>query len=206
MQRPKTEHNLNTIANAWGAILAALHDEYGLNTSDDNFTDTPKRIAKMILTERCVGINSETECMEILGKTFQCMSGSSNSNQMIIVANPVVTWSLCPHHFENVEYHVWAAYMPKERFVGISKFPRVIELFAKQPMLQESYTTGLANLLIKATDPLGVAIIVKGYHDCVVARGAKVNKDHCVVTSAVRGVFETEPTFKEEFQSLMCGY
>jgi len=182
-------------------LLGALQIAYGLDTSNENFRETPERVARMFLNERFCGINSEEYCKSLLMKSFPKHEKDSR-DEMIIAANPAIAWSVCPHHLENVEYKVWMGYMPKDDVVGISKFNRVICHYAKQPILQEDYTSGLARLFEEALDPLGSIVIVKGKHDCMIARGARANPDQWVVTSAVRGLFLTEETYKQEFLNL----
>lgn len=179
----------------------ALSKAYGLDTNDCNFTDTPKRIAKMMILEKMIGINSESACAELLSKSFQ-KTKKSEIDQMIIVANPAISFSICPHHFENVMYEVYMAYVPTDTVVGLSKFNRVISLYARQPLLQEDYTDGLAEIIDSNLKPKGVIVIVKGKHNCMITRGANANPDQWVITSSVKGVFKEEITFKEEFLSL----
>jgi len=194
---------MQMISSAYIKILKALNLAYGLKYEDENFRETPKRIAKMMILERCRGINSEEICKQMLSKVFPCMN-NHETDQLIITTNPAIVYSICPHHFENVRYHVWTGYIPNGKFCGISKFSRVVELYAAQPILQESYTSGLADIIMEALNPKGVIVIVKGAHDCMIARGVKSNPKQVMVTSALRGVF-SEPgqhTFKEEFFSL----
>lgn len=198
LKNPQIEA-MKKIEKAWYDIFDALHEAHGLDwKNDDNFTETPKRVAKMMVLERCVGVNSENKCKEILSKGFP-----KKYDGIVVGANPITAYSLCPHHFENVTYQVWMGYSPKEKVVGLSKMGRVIKLYAKQPILQEDYTANLANLFHDALDPLGVIVIVKGKHNCMVARGLEADPEQWVVTSSVTGVFLTEDTYKSEFLNLI---
>jgi len=185
-------------------ILTGLKVYKGLDIEDENFKETPERVATMIMNEKCVGINSVDKCKQILSKSFQ-KTKKEKVDQMIIVANPSITYSLCPHHLENVEYKVWMGYMPKDRVVGLSKFDRVIKLYSKQPILQEDFTTGLCDIVCDAINPLGTIVIVKGRHDCMLSRGTETYEKNQVVTSSLRGCFLEDMTFKEEFMSL-CSF
>jgi len=179
----------------------ALNRAYGLDLSDNNLTDTPQRIAKMLILEKMIGINSESTCAELLSKNFQ-KTKKSDLDQMIIVANPATAYSICPHHFENVMYEVYMAYVPTDNVVGLSKFSRIISLYARQPLLQEDYTDGLTEIIDDALKPKGVIVVVKGKHNCMITRGANSNPEQWIITSSVKGVFKNESTFKEEFLSL----
>lgn len=195
---------MQMIEDAWKKILEAFQMAYDLNIEDENFTDTPKRIAKMMILERCSGINSEKLCIEMLRKTAFPAMDEQVEDQLIVTTSPAITYGICPHHFENVRYQVWTGYVPKKHFTGISKFSRTVEMFSKQPILQESYTSGIARIIMEALDPKGVIVVVKGAHDCMVCRGAKSNPNQFMITSAMRGIF-SDPgmqTYKEEFFTL----
>lgn len=177
------------------SIQNGLREAYGLDwENDENFRETPKRIAKSIL-ERCCGINSEKKCEELMKKTFP-----SEYNDMIIIG-PVVVDSICPHHFENVRYTVRMGYIVGERRVGLSKPGRVIKLFGRQPILQETFTHKLANIFENHLEPQGVIVVVVGEHDCMTCRGLN-EKDVRAITSCVRGNFLDSPTTKHEFFEL----
>jgi len=201
--KPKYIKAMRQIEDAWVQILNALHDSYGLDITDPNFHETPKRISRMMVLERCNGINSENLCRKILGKSFPAM-GEREDDQLVVTTNPAIVYSLCPHHFENVEYHIWTGYIPKEKFIGISKFSRIVDLYARQPKLQESLTSGLVDIIQEELDPKGSIVIVKGWHDCMICRGARSNPKQCMITSAMRGLFSSpgQHTFKEEFMQL----
>lgn len=201
---PKHKLAMEMVSSAYSKILEALQLAYDLNIADENFTETPARIAKMMILERCAGINSEQMCVDMLGKSFSPMT-DREKDQLIVTTSPAIVYGICPHHFENVRYWVWTGYIPSDKFVGISKFSRIIELYAKQPILQESFTSGIASIIDKALSPKGCIVVVKGAHDCMIARGAKSNPNQFMITSAMRGIF-AEPgmhTYKEEFFTLI---
>ena len=198
---------MECVADGWKKILEGLSISYGLDIKDENFTDTPNRIAKMMVLETCAGINSKQVCIDILNKNFPAM-GARESDQLIITNNWHEVYGICPHHFAPVHYKVWAGYVPKNNFCGISKFARVISLFAKQPILQESFVSGLCDIFMEGLEPKGVICIVSGQHGCMINRGAMVSPNNTMVTSAMRGCF-LEPNighhWKNEFMSLCKG-
>lgn len=184
------------IEKAWENILKALQIGYGLDINNENFIGTPERISRSLM-ERCLGINSENLCKEILKKSFP-----SNYRGMIVV-DPITVNSLCPHHFEDVSYLVRVGYIPKERCVGLSKLSRVIKLLGSAPILQEDYTTKCADIIYEGLDAEGVCVVTHGRHNCMVARGVK-QPGSLVTMSEVRGSFLTDPSVKEEFYQI-CG-
>lgn len=187
-----------TIREAFDSILQALHSGYGLEyENDENFTDTPDRVARSFL-EKNVGINSEALCETILKSTFP------SEYDGYIVIDPITVNSICPHHFENVVYTVYFGYMPNGRCVGLSKIPRVVKLFGRQPILQEDYTKKMADLFEKILNPRGMGILVVGKHNCMRCRGLN-DPNVQVKTPIMRGEFASIPGMKEEFYRL-CNF
>ncbi len=179
---------------AWTFILENLH----IDLEDPNFKETPKRIAKMY-EEIFAGLKPEKmeELDNELQKTFPC------SNDEMVTIKGVETWSMCPHHFLPVHYWVDVAYLPDEKVLGISKFPRVVDLLAKRPVLQEQYTQDIVDYLEQSLNPRGVAVRVKGIHLCMVMRGIKSFNSE-VITTAMTGAFKDNLITKQEFLQLIA--
>jgi GTP cyclohydrolase I len=174
---------------AWSFILESL----GIDLDDENFKETPVRITKMyneifagLLPENMEALNNH------LSKTFPC------SNDEMVTIKGVETWSTCPHHFLPVHYWVDVAYLPKDKVLGLSKLPRVVDLLAKRPVLQEQYTQDIVNYLEKTLTPRGVAVKVRGVHLCMVMRGIKSFNSE-VITSSMTGAFKESLVSKQEF-------
>jgi len=194
-----SEHDLTKakamIIDAWGQILEALKVGYGLEyENNENFIGTPERNARALL-ERCRGINSEEICCDILNKTFP-----STYNGMIMI-DPITVHSLCPHHFEDVYYKVVVAYIPTERCIGLSKIPRIIKLLGSQPILQEDFTSQIADMLMDCLGGEGVMVLTVAKHNCMIARGVQ-QQGSCVRMAELRGTFLNDPAVKDEFYKL----
>lgn len=174
-------------------ILEGLRDTFGLDITDENFIDTPKRVSRAYY-ELCLGINCQEELDAILSTSFP-----STYDGMIVSKN-IRCYSLCPHHLLPVEYHIDIGYIPKDRAIGISKIPRIVELLAKAPKLQEQLTSDIANAL-ERIECKGVIVQVRGKHLCMGARGIR-QPDVDTLTSSIRGVFEGQPV-RNEFQLLI---
>jgi len=170
-------------------ILKGLNQQFGLDLTDENFKDTPKRVARAYY-EIFEGINSE-EIENILSTSFP-----SQYNGMVVIKD-IQCFSMCPHHFLPVEYHVNFGYIPGERVLGISKLARLVTLLGKQPMLQEDFTKAIVDILEKYIKPQGSIVQIKGKHMCMVMRGAE-QRNAWTLTSAIRGNF-TEAPIREEF-------
>jgi len=171
-------------------ILKGLHDEFGLDLSDENFSDTPKRVARAYY-ELCCGINCWDDIDNILSTSFPAEYDG------MIIAKGIECYSLCPHHLLPVHYVVNVGYIPKERAIGISKIPRIVELLAKAPKLQETFTHDIVEAL-KRIECKGVIVQVSGKHLCMGSRGVK-QPNITTVTSSIYGVFE-KPEVRAEFQ------
>jgi GTP cyclohydrolase I len=181
------------VITAWKVILAALGIDH---EKDPNFKETPQRISKMYY-ELFAGLldGDLTELEDHITKTFP-----SNYTGLVAVKN-IRVWGTCPHHFLPVEYTVDIGYLPGDMVVGVSKLPRVAEVLAQRPVLQEEFTHDIVNYLERALQPKGVIAQVKGRHHCMIVRGIK-QADSCMYTSSITGVFHETPSLIAEFNNL----
>ena len=155
------------------------------------FQGTPQRLARMY-AEFCWHPDT---IEEEINKQFRRFD--SNFDEMLVKRN-IHVWTLCPHHLLPCEFRVFIGYIPKKgKVLGLSKLTRVAEILAKKPIMQEQYTTELADLLMKRLEPVGVGVTVYGKHGCMMARGIKQNSE--VVTSVMREVFLKEGPTRSEF-------
>ncbi len=171
-------------------LLLAL----GLDVHDANFKDTPKRVAKMYL-EVFDGVQGLARVEDILSTTFP-----SNYKGIIIHKN-ILAFGFCPHHLLPVEYSVSLGYIA-EKTVGLSKIPRAVELLAKRPVLQETFTHEISDMLVQHLNAKGVIVVVQGKHSCMRIRGVRTLSD-VVITSDIKGVFENSPAARAEAMQLL---
>lgn len=127
-----------------------------------------------------------------LGKGFQ-----SSSDEMIYVNN-IGFVSFCAHHLCPFMGRVHFAYIPKGRIVGLSKIPRLVEVFAKRPQLQEQLSDQLVGTFMDVLKPKGCGVVVEAYHTCMAIRGIKKEEAY-TKTTALRGIFKTRASVKSEF-------
>jgi len=169
-----------------------------VDIQDDNFFETPKRVAKAY-REILEGLlpEAEEELREHLSKTFPC-----DNDQMIVVKN-ILCWSMCPHHLLPVKYNISIGYIPKDRVLGASKLPRAAVLLGKRPILQEQLGEDIVDFIINFTGAKGVGVSITGEHMCMQMRGIKTQAK--MVTSSLRGVFLTQPSARQELMSLIGG-
>ncbi|MCS7082104.1 MAG: GTP cyclohydrolase I FolE [Bacteroidetes bacterium] len=125
-------------------------------------------------------------------------------NEMVIVRD-IELFSLCEHHLLPFFGKAHVAYVPNGKVVGLSKIPRVVDIFARRLQLQERLTTQIRDVLQEVLQPLGVAVVIEARHLCMAMRG--VQKQHSLtVTSAVSGVFEQEATRAEFMRLIRNGF
>ena len=122
-------------------------------------------------------------------------------DEMVIVKD-IEFFSLCEHHLLPFYGKVDVAYLPRNKVIGLSKIPRIVDMFARRLQLQERMTQQIAQTIQEAIDPLGVGVIAHARHFCMMMRG--VEKQHSgAVTSAMLGAFRTHKETRDEFLSLV---
>lgn len=181
-----------------GATLADLYREVlqriGENPERDGLQRTPERVANAMqfLTR---GYNENPT------KLLQDALFDVDYDEMVIVKD-VEMFSLCEHHMLPFYGKVHVAYLPKGKVIGLSKIPRLIDVFARRLQVQERLTKEIADTIQEAIDPLGVGVVIEARHLCMMMRG--VEKQHsATVTSAMLGAFRDDQQTRGEFLSLI---
>jgi len=124
-------------------------------------------------------------------------------DEMVIVKD-IEFFSLCEHHLLPFFGKVHVAYLPKGHVIGLSKIPRIVDVFARRLQIQERMTQEIAQTIQTLVDPVGVGVICEARHFCMMMRG--VEKQHSgAVTSAMLGAFRTRKTTRDEFLALVAG-
>jgi GTP cyclohydrolase IA len=180
---------LAAIAHHVRGILTAL----GLDLTDPNLAETDLRVAKMYI-EMFSGL---AEGAEPKVTTFPNEEGYSH----MVMEKQIPFYSMCAHHLVPFYGHAHIAYIPRERILGLSKFARILEFYAKRPQLQERLTEQVVTYLEEKLQPLGAMVVVEARHLCVEMRGVK-KPGALTVTSALRGIFHQKPV-REEFLDLL---
>lgn len=163
-----------------------------VDISDPNFVETPKRVAKAY-KEIFAGLGHTKKDIEDIFKT--CFPTDYKG---IVFEKNIIVFSMCPHHFLPVRYDVAVGYIPDGCGVGLSKLVRIIELLAKRPALQETFTQEIVELIEKYMHTKGAICMVRGEHYCMQMRGVK-QKDVSTTTSAANGCFLTKPEMELKF-------
>ena len=120
----------------------------------------------------------------------------------LVLVRDLEFYSLCEHHLLPFFGRVHVAYLPGERIIGLSKIPRIVELFARRFQVQERITTQVADALVEVLDPQGVIVVAEAQHMCMAMRG--VQKQHsATATRALRGVYAQDALARQEVISLL---
>jgi GTP cyclohydrolase I len=124
--------------------------------------------------------------------------------QEMVLVRDIDFFSLCEHHILPFFGRAHVAYLPQHHIVGLSKIPRLVEVFSRRLQVQERLTTQIANTLMEELDPLGVGVIIRAEHLCMRMRGVE-KQNSMVTTSAMLGAFRTHQATREEFITLVHG-
>jgi GTP cyclohydrolase IA len=166
----------------------------GEDPTRDGLLNTPERLEKsMAFLTRGYKMDVKTVLHEALFDV--------DYDEMVIVRD-VEFFSMCEHHLLPFFGKAHIAYVPNGKVIGLSKIPRLVDVFSRRLQVQERLTTEVADAISDAIDPQGVAVIMEAQHLCMMMRG--VEKQHsATVTSAMRGVFKTQLQTRNEFLSLL---
>ena len=165
----------------------------GEDPEREGLVDTPKRVVKS-WNELFSGYDKDPA--EVLGVVFE----DGACDEMVILKN-IEGYSTCEHHVLPFSYRCHIGYIPNGKVVGVSKLARLTEVFAQRLQIQERMTSQIADMLVEVLEPKGVMVVVEGQHLCMLARGVKQHNS-TMVTSAVRGVFESKDAARQEFLEL----
>lgn len=183
------ENNISLLANHYKSVIDLL----GEDAAREGLLDTPVRVAKAMkfLTK---GYNENPE--EILRKALF----KEDYSQMVIVKD-IDFYSLCEHHMLPFWGKAHVAYIPNGYITGLSKIPRVVEVFARRLQVQERLTTQIKDCIQNTLNPMGVMVVIEAQHMCMQMRGVE-KQNSTTTTSDFTGVFNTSKT-REEFINLI---
>jgi GTP cyclohydrolase I len=175
-------------------LIREILDRVGEDPSREGLLRTPVRVASALefLTR---GYTQNAE--DILRKALFTVS----YDEMVIVKD-IEMFSLCEHHMLPFFGKVHIAYVPNGKIIGLSKLPRLVDVFARRLQVQERLTTEIAEAIQNTIEPQGVGVVIEARHLCMMMRG--VEKQHsAAVTSSMLGVFREHAQTREEFLSLI---
>ena len=168
----------------------------GEDPDRDGLLRTPERVAKSMrwLTR---GYNQSVR--EAIGEAV-----FEEKHESMVLVRDIEVYSLCEHHMLPFFGKAHVAYYPNGRIVGLSKLPRVVDVFARRLQIQERMTDQIADALMEVLQPMGVGVVVEAYHLCMMMRGVE-KQNSKTVTSALRGIFRDDAKTRDEFLRLAHG-
>ena len=177
-------------------LIRQLLAELGEDPTREGLLRTPNRVEKSLafLTS---GYSADID--DVLNDALFTVDYS----EMVIVKD-IDFYSLCEHHLLPFFGKCHVAYIPKTRVIGLSKIPRLVDVFARRLQIQERMTNQIAETIREKIDPLGVAVVCEGTHLCMSMRGVE-KQNSFAVTSAMLGVFRDNARTRSEFLELIRG-
>ena len=184
MDKDKIEHGVRLIL-----------EGIGEDPDREGLLETPRRVASMY-EEICSGLAADPS------RHF-CVTFNEDHQEMVLVRD-IALYSMCEHHLVPFFGTAHIAYIPGKhgRICGLSKLARVVDDFARRPQVQERLTSQIAEAIVEHIDPIGVLVVIEAEHLCMSMRGVR-KPGSLTVTSAVRGIFKSDPRTRAEAMSLI---
>ncbi len=196
MQNPEINDDIEMPTNSEidiAKIESAVHEiliAFGEDPKREGLLNTPKRVARMY-PELLSGYKTDTE------KLLNQAVFNVTYDDMVIVRD-IEFFSLCEHHMLPFMGRAHVAYIPNGQVIGLSKIPRIVDMFARRLQVQEQMTRQIADFIMDLLKPQGVAVVVEGLHLCAMMRGVKKH-DARMTTSTMLGTFRTRVATRQEF-------
>ncbi len=176
------------------SLIEQLLKELGEDIKREGLDRTPDRVEKAL---RYLTSGYAQNVNEILNDALFV----EDYDEMVVVKD-IDFFSLCEHHMLPFIGKCHVAYMPRRKIVGLSKIPRLVEMYSRRLQVQERLTTQIANTLNEVLQPRGVAVVMEGIHLCMLMRGVE-KQNSKAVTSAMLGAFRDRPETRAEFMELI---
>ena len=191
---PEESIELETSSDEFRDLVRRQLELLGEDPDREGLKRTPHRVATSLawLTR---GYEMDVEHV-VNGALFDA-DGASN----MVMVRDIELYSLCEHHLLPFYGRAHIAYIPKGRIVGLSKLPRLVEVFARRLQVQERLTEQIASAVDDVLKPQGVGVVIEAYHLCMMMRGVE-KQNSKTITSALRGLFRSDPRTREEFLTL----
>ena len=175
-------------------LVAKILEEVGEDVEREGLERTPDRVEKAL---RYLTSGYEQDAKEILNDAMFV----EDYDEMVIVKD-IDFSSLCEHHLLPFLGKCHVAYMPGRKIVGLSKIPRLVEMFSRRLQVQERLTTQIASTINEVLQPRGVAVVMEAVHLCMLRRGVE-KQNSKAITSAMLGSFRDNPETRAEFMGLI---
>ncbi len=171
------------------AAVRQILEAIGEDPDREGLVATPRRVADMY-EEIFAGLAEDP--------AHHLAVGFEEAHREMVILRDIPFTAICEHHLLPFTGRAHIGYIPAGRIVGLSKLARVVEGFARRPQLQERLTSQIADTIVQAIRPSGVGVVIEAQHFCMIMRGVK-KPGSVMVTSAMRGIFKTNPPTRAEF-------
>jgi GTP cyclohydrolase I len=165
----------------------------GEDPDRDGLIKTPSRVAAAL---KWLTRGYERDARQVIGDAI-----FEESHTNMVMVRDIELYSMCEHHMLPFYGKAHVAYIPNGRIVGLSKLPRVVDVFAQRLQVQERLTEQIATALCEVLEPMGVGVVIEAYHLCMMMRGVQ-KQNSKTITSALRGVFRDDSKTRDEFLRL----
>ena len=192
--RPEKRRGGAAAADPIEQLIRRLIRETGEDSARDGLLKTPQRVAQSM---RFLTSGYQRNVDQVLNGALYEVA----YDEMVIVKD-IEIFSLCEHHLLPFFGRCHVAYIPTKKVIGLSKIPRLVDIFARRLQVQERLTTQIAETIMEKIKPLGVGVVIEARHLCMIMRGVE-KQNSVAVTSAMLGVFRDEFETREEFLSLV---
>ena len=181
------------IVKAVTEILQAV----GEDVNREGLLETPERVARMY-EEVFSGLHDDpTRHLKIFNE--------EDKDGEVVIVRDIPLYSMCEHHLLPFIGKCHIAYIPRNgKIIGLSKFARIVDCFARRPQVQDRLTAQIADFLYKNLEPMGVAVVIEAEHLCMTMRGARA-AGSCTQTSALRGTMRSDARTRNEVMTLLAG-
>lgn len=188
---PKTKEELSRMEKTIAKSLEEILENLDIDTkSDHNTKDTAKRIAKMWIYEKFVGRYQNAPKITVFPNIKKL--------SQLMTIGPIKVKSTCSHHFVDFIGKCWIGILPGDKLIGLSKYARIVDWFARRPQIQEELTSQITSWIEENIKPFGVAVVIEAQHFCCCTRG--IEDEHMkFLTAEIRGVFRRNKSLKSEF-------
>jgi GTP cyclohydrolase IA len=189
-QNKKNQSITSELATACDTVIRTI----GEDPKREGLIKTPERFGKA-MADLTVGYSQDLNTL-INGALFE------QPNKEMVVVKGIEFYSLCEHHILPFFGHVHVGYIPNGKVVGLSKIPRIVNMFARRLQIQERLTGEIADALQEILNPVGVAVVIESQHMCMMMRGIQVQGGR-MVTNAMRGEFLNNSSTRSEFMTIV---